>query len=183
MIIARLIAAGTLLLAPDIAFAQPAPDPVGGQRPTVTRHGDWTAQCIVLDEGARRQCIAFQSISLPGLPAEGGPTLSLRIGRPGGANVPPVLEVVLPLGVALPPGVALAIDGETGAQAPYARCTQQGCSALFPLMGDLDASLRAGRRATLGFQDGAGDPFAVPISLIGYTGARRAVAPANSSGG
>ena len=100
-----------------------------------------------------------------------------------------IIDLTMPLGVALEPGVGLtfaadvtpkdAKDAEALKQsmitAKYRTCTQQGCIVDIPIDDKLQASLDAGKDAHLLFA-GANDskPIAIPISLKGYAAAKRA---------
>lgn len=90
------------------------------------------------------------------------------------------LLIVLPLGILLPAGVTLQIDG--GAEVPLQvdRCERQGCRVEMRLEPDLLNRFKAGSKATVFFE--ASDPqgerqrLGVPISLLGFTAALNEVA-------
>jgi invasion protein IalB len=99
-----------------------------------------------------------------------------------------LLNLTLPLGVALEPGVGLTFDSDTDAEskdpkapkqpmitAKYRTCTQQGCIVDIPIDDKLQAQLDGDKDGRLVFV-GANDtkPIAVPLSLKGYAAAKRA---------
>lgn len=85
------------------------------------------------------------------------------------------LLIILPLGISLPPGVSLSVDG--GAEVPLEveRCERQGCRIERLIEPELLNRLKAGREAKVFFE--AYDPqgqlqrLGVPISLLGFTAA------------
>ena len=97
----------------------------------------------------------------------------VAIGKPPGGK--PTIDVTMPLGVALEPGVGLVLGTEPMRTAKYRTCTQQGCIVDIPIDDKLQASLDAGKDGRLLFA-GANDnkPIAIPLSLKGYGAAKRA---------
>ncbi|HEX5795845.1 MAG TPA: invasion associated locus B family protein [Geminicoccaceae bacterium] len=85
------------------------------------------------------------------------------------------LLFVLPLGIALPPGAFLKIDGGPEQPVPVERCEPQGCRIELVLEPELLARLKAGTRALVGFHvyDGRGGRprVDVPVSLLGFSAA------------
>ena len=85
------------------------------------------------------------------------------------------LLILLPLGILLPAGVTMQIDG--GAELPHQveRCERQGCRIERVLEPDLLNRLKAGTKATVFFQavdpQGERQRLGVPISLLGFTAA------------
>ncbi len=158
----------------DAVETRSAPAPA----PIVTRYQDWQVRCIPDPDRPRaapKECIAVQDLSVEHRLFLGRPFLSLRIGLLV-PDRPPVLEVVLPLGVSLQPGLDLLVGPEAAWSADFARCTMAGCSAVFPLSGALDTALRDGSDARIRFRDGEAKPFVLPFSLLGYRDARHALA-------
>ena len=96
------------------------------------------------------------------------------VGRLPNIDVPGLL-ILLPLGIALPPGTFLKIDQGDERRVPVERCESQGCRIELLLDDDLLPRLKAGSRATVGFHvyDGQGQRprVDVPISLIGFSAA------------
>ena len=103
----------------------------------------------------------------------GEPVMAVAVGRvPGNPN--PGMIILLPLGISLPPGVELRIDGGAEIEAPVERCQRQGCQVEMLLEPDLLTSLKAGSRVTVDFQVHRQEGLQrvrVPISLLGFTAA------------
>jgi len=97
----------------------------------------------------------------------------IAIGKaPGGK---PTIDVTMPLGVALEPGLGLVLGTEPMRTAKYRTCTKQGCIVDITIDDKLQASLDAGKDGRLLFA-GANDnkPIAIPLSLKGYGAAKSA---------
>ena len=87
----------------------------------------------------------------------------------------PALDVVLPLGVALEPGVGLVLGTNPMITTKYRTCTQQGCIVDIPIDQKLQKEFDDGKDGKVVFA-GANDnkPIAIPLSLTGYADAQRA---------
>ena len=98
------------------------------------------------------------------------------IGKPPTGKL--TLDITMPLGVALEPGIGIRFG--TDAKEPlrtekYRTCTQQGCIVDIVIDDKLQAKLNEGKDGQLllaGATDGK--PIAIPISLKGYAAAKRA---------
>lgn len=103
----------------------------------------------------------------------GKPVMAVAVGKvPGNPN--PGMIILLPLGISLPPGVELRIDGGAEIPARVERCERQGCQVEMLLEPDLLSALKAGQQVTVDFhvhrQDGL-RRVRVPVSLLGFTAA------------
>ncbi|HEY4275128.1 MAG TPA: invasion associated locus B family protein [Rhizomicrobium sp.] len=99
------------------------------------------------------------------------------------------LNLTMPLGVALEPGVGLTFQADTDSKDPkdqkaakdamitakYRTCTQQGCVVDIPIDDKLQSQLDGDKDGRLVFVS-ANDtkPIAIPLSLKGYGAAKRA---------
>lgn len=85
------------------------------------------------------------------------------------------LLIILPLGISLPPGVALSVDGGGDVPLEVERCERQGCRIERLIEPELLNRLKAGREAKVFFQaytpKGERQRVGVPISLLGFTAA------------
>jgi invasion protein IalB len=150
--------------------AQASPGARGGapaERVTRTeQHQDWLVRCGRPD-GRSEQC---EMVQQP-VGESGKPVMAVAVGDvPGNPN--PGMIILLPLGISLPPGVELRIDGGAEIEAPVERCERQGCQVEMLLEPDLLAALKAGTRVTVDFhvlrQDGL-QRVRIPFSLLGFT--------------
>jgi invasion protein IalB len=184
-LLAAIALAATLGMGAPGVFAQatqePAPAPPQQQAPqgegapaeeTITEEQfkDWTVRCGRRTGQGPQVCEMQQQQ----VDEEDRVVMAVAVGQvPGTSDLG--LLVILPLGILLPAGVTLQIDG--GAEVPLQvdRCERQGCRIEMLLEPDLLNRLKAGSQATVFFE--AVDPkgerqrLGVPISLLGFTAA------------
>ena len=128
-------------LASDEAWAQ-GTRAVPGR--VVSRHGAWTVVCDTPPGAEREQCGATQSVV-----SEERPDLGIDVTVFETADrAARILRVLAPLGVFLPPGLGLDLDGEDLGRAVFARCVAGGCEANVVMDEALLSRLRGGTRAT-----------------------------------
>ena len=131
---------------------------------------DWTVRCGRRTEQGPQVCEMQQQQ----IDDEDRVIMAVAVGQvPGRSDLG--LLVMLPLGILLPAGVTLQIDG--GAEVPLEvdRCERQGCRIEMLLEPDLLNRLKAGSQATVFFEavdpQGERQRLGVPISLLGFTAA------------
>lgn len=184
---ATVAAAVALALGTPIAFAQqgqvappeatappqPSPPQEGANPPDVAvtdrQFQDWMVRCGRPNQQAPEICEMQQLVD-----SEDQTIMAVAITQvPGTSDVG--LLILLPLGILLPAGVTMQIDG--GAELPLQveRCERQGCRIERVLEPDLLNRLKAGTKATVFFQavdpQGERQRLGVPISLLGFTAA------------
>lgn len=158
-------------------FAQAAP-PAGAQQqqqqPELSRpdqtFNDWKVRCERAPNGGER-CYMFQVLVRS---ESRDPILHIAIGRsqPGAQ---PVALLTLPLGVILPPGVTVQVDGGVSKKVPWEICARAGCRAAVPVDQSLLQAMRAGSRAMVGFVGPDRNEHELPVSLSGFTAAFNAL--------
>ena len=159
---------GAIAFAPDAAAA-----PEHGQA-----FQDWMIKCEG-GNGTAERCIAFQSIVVTESRQQ---LLTIAAGYLGPKGEPWVF-LTLPLGIFLPPGVALKVDESQQFDAPIKICTAKGCDAGIPLNDDLLPLMKAGLVARIAFMDGtARNQITVPVSLEGFSAAFRTLAVPDTKG-
>ncbi len=131
--------------------------------------GSWTLRCA---SDTQSGCMMFQNLVLK---TGGQPVLQFGIGIAPDDGVPTVL-VSLPLGIALPPGIAIRIDQGTPATFPVERCEPDGCRAGMKLRDSTIKQLSQGQQLHVTFHDGARKPINVLLSLDGFSAAYQALA-------
>jgi invasion protein IalB len=131
---------------------------------------DWTLRCELPQGQPPEFCEMRQRV----VNQEGERVLLAVVGPLPQIDKPGLL-LVLPLGIALPPGTFLKIDGGPEQPVPVERCEPQGCRIELVLDPELLARLKAGTRALVGFHvyDGEGGRprVDVPVSLLGFSAA------------
>jgi invasion protein IalB len=149
------------------AGAAPAPLPPGPRDGRALQ--DWTLHCRLPQPDQEvcemRQPVADQS---------GNRVVLAVVGRLPNAATPGLL-ILLPLGIALPPGTFFRIDQGGETQLPVVRCERQGCQVELLLDEGLLPQLKAGTRAIISFfvDDVRRQRLRVdvPISLLGFSAA------------
>ncbi len=140
-------------------------------------YGQWTVRCEATATAAARECIMFQNLVLR---TGGQPVLQFAVGL-APADGTPTVVLSLPLGIALPPGVAIRIDDGTAAKFPVERCEPDGCRAGMKLRPATVKQLGAGDKLTITFFDGERKPIEMPLSLAGFTAAYQALAASRAA--
>lgn len=150
--------------APDTGEAAPAQPPL-----ELERFQDWAVRCGQPEGQTQEICEMLQERSSK----EGHPIMGVAVARV--ANSPdPGMLIILPLGIALPEGVALRIDDGEEVPVEVQRCQRRGCEIEVLLKPELLASLKAGQQANVLFhvEEPQGvQKVSVPISLLGFTAA------------
>jgi invasion protein IalB len=178
-----LLAALLSLPAPVPALAQASQAPTGqapesaGQAPKTAatpqgRDGqqfqDWTLRCKQ-PEGKPEACEMHQRVEN----RKGDRVLLAVVGRVPDLDAPGML-ILLPLGIALPPGAFLKIDSGDAQPLEIKLCERAGCRIEMLLKPDLLAKFKAGTKATVTFyvfdQQGR-QQIDVPVSLLGFSAA------------
>ena len=132
-------------------------------------YGDWRAECLKPTTGKKQQpsCHVFQNL----LGKESGKrVLHMAIGPiPGKKTL--ALIITTPLGILLPAGLTLRIDGKDPKRIPMQACFQKGCQAIFPLQSAWQKKLMGGNKAEVIFYNIQNKPISIQISLKGITAA------------
>lgn len=163
--IAALFAAA-LLLAPNGLIAQDQAQP-GGSTLKAT-HGAWEVRC---DAKNAESCIITQI----GNRADGQPVLRIAFRKTNGAKGPKgepiagVMQVDAPLGVLLPAGVEVKIDGTEVGRAVFQVCDTRACIASEPVADAFIDQMKKGSNAQFAIMAVNGEKAEVSISLSGFT--------------
>ncbi|MEM7546590.1 MAG: invasion associated locus B family protein [Pseudomonadota bacterium] len=142
------------------------------QQPGTTvkeKHGAWEIRCSTQNTDA---CAMAQT----GNNASGQPVLQALIRKtpglkgPNNEEIAAVMEVVTPIGVLIPAGVTVKIDGKEVGRGGYRYCSPQACVVQEPIQDQFVDQLKKGSGATLTIiSAGNGETADVPISLSGFT--------------
>lgn len=131
---------------------------------------DWTLHCKTITEGQREACEMRQNI----INKKGERVVLVIVGRVPHAESPGML-ILMPLGIALPPGAFLKVDDGERQRVPLKICEKEGCRVEMVLKSDLVAQLKAGTKATVTFyvynREGKEQEVDIPISLLGFSAA------------
>jgi invasion protein IalB len=129
-----------------------------------TPFDDWISVCAERD-GAER-CEIRQVLSVDGKDGK-TPILVATVTKMSGGKL--ALQLVLPLGIDVRPGVVMAVDEKTERPAPVLTCLQSGCVSALELDDAFGSELRAGKKMKVGFRPFNTDQtMVVELSLAGY---------------
>ena len=123
---------------------------------------DWRLVC-----NENKQCVANQVISVKrDDKLQNVLTLTLVKGGNGQFN----LELKLPFGIDLRPGIVTRVDEADEEKFPFVTCMPDGCIAVMPMTKDRLAMFKKGSKLTVGFRPlGNEKTVAVEASLSGFT--------------
>ncbi len=116
-------------------------------------------------QGNKKQCAIVQNLVLK----QGGQTVMRAIVGLAPEQNQPFALFTLPLGVLLPPGVALKIDEDEPLQFPYEICQPDGCKAILKLDDATLDKLKKGTKAEVTFHGAGHRAVNVPLSLKGFS--------------
>ncbi|HEX3209711.1 MAG TPA: invasion associated locus B family protein, partial [Geminicoccaceae bacterium] len=131
---------------------------------------DWTLHCVTVAQGKPEACEMLQDVA-----NDKGRVLLMMVGRVPNVDTPGML-ILLPLGIALPPGVSLKIDDGDRRPIELKLCAKEGCHAeQAPLKPDLLSALKAGSKGTVSFyvftRQGKQQQVNIPVSFLGFSAA------------
>lgn len=160
LIIIRLIAIfGFTAALSGAAFAQ---RPADGD--VIAQHGDWQVVCKPPPPGSKdKVCALVQSVT-----AEDRNNVGLTVYFQVFSNGTRVLRVFAPLGILLPPGLGLKIDGKDVGNAPFLRCHSFACYAQVVVKDELTKQLSTGKSAIFVIFQTEEAGIGIPISLNGF---------------
>ena len=153
--------------------ANQAPRQQAPKAELVATHGDWAVQCqeepaAAGAESGGRACGMFQAAKSQ---RQGvGLTLVVVKGEQEGKEVT-MLRVMAPIGVYLPTGVALEIDGDAVGRVPFTRCIPQTCMAIAEASEPTLEKMKKGGTANFIIYEAPGSGMAMELSLKGFTAA------------
>jgi len=149
----------------------------GGPLQANPAHGqtfkDWTARCEQAPGTSTERCFIFQNLVLK---ESGQRLVHVAVGYLA-ANGQAAAVITMPLGISLPPGASIGVDGGAPRKIVIERCDRDGCVGAVALSEQLIAELKRGRELRVSFHDGTRRRIAVPVSLLGFTAGFNALDP------
>ncbi len=153
-------------LAPAIAavLLAGAVQQAGAQVQVRGKFGDWEMRCETPPGASREQCAIIQSVA-----SEEKPNMNLVvIVLKTADNKSRLLRVIAPLGVLLPAGLGLNVDGADKGRAGFVRCLPSGCVAEVVMDDKLLDDLRAGKMATFIVFETPEQGTGIPLTMAGF---------------
>ena len=129
-----------------------------------TTFGAWSIICDVPPGASSEQCALMQNVVAEDRPEVGLSVVVLKTAD----NKARILRVLAPLGVILPNGLGLNIDGKDLGRAYFVRCMSDGCYAEVILKDDLLASFQTGASATFIIFASPEEGIGIPVDLDGF---------------
>jgi len=149
------LAAGALCAVSGVAFAQGT---------VKSAHGAWNMVCDTPPGASAEQCALMQNVVAEDRPEMGLSVVVLRTAD----RKSEILRVLAPLGVLLPNGLGLNVDGQDIGRAYFVRCFQDGCYAEVILDEKLLGVLNTGKSATFIVFQTPEEGIGIPVDLNGF---------------
>jgi invasion protein IalB len=127
-------------------------------------HGAWSIICDTPAGATSEQCVMMQNVVAEDRPEMGLSVVVLRTAD----NKAEILRVLAPLGVLLPNGLGLNVDGKDIGRAYFVRCFQDGCYAEVILEKPLLDTLKSGTSATFIVFQTPEEGIGIPVDLKGF---------------
>lgn len=148
------------LAATILAFSSPA----SAQGVVKSTHGDWQIRCDTPPGAKSEQCALIQSVTAEDRPNVGLTVIVLKTADQKSR----LMRVLAPLGVLLPSGLGLKIDGTDVGRAGFVRCLPNGCVAEVIMDEKLTGQLKDGKSATFIIFQTPEEGIGIPVSLNGF---------------
>ena len=127
-------------------------------------HGDWQVQCPA-NVSEANPCAMVQEL----VTEQDRRVLSAVIVRPAGSE--PFLRIIVPLGVLLPGGMTLSVDGVDLGTVGFINCLPDGCMTQVGMTADVVENLKQGNQAVVTIYEQTEQPIQLGLSLTGFTAA------------
>lgn len=152
------LAAGLLGFSASMAAAQ-------AQGVVRSEHGDWQLSCDTPPGASSEQCAIIQNVTAEDQPNVGLSVIVLKTADQQSR----LLRVLVPLGVLLPNGLGLNVDGTDMGRVAFVRCLPNGCIAEVIMDDDLLGVLESGENAIFVVFKTPEEGIGIPVSLAGFT--------------
>ena len=136
-----------------------------GQGAVRSSHGAWSMVCDTPPGATSEQCALMQNVVAQDRSEVGLSVVVLRTAD----GESEIMRVLAPLGVLLPNGLGLNVDGKDIGRAYFVRCFQDGCYAEVILQGELLETLKAGKIATFIVFQTPEEGIGIPVDLSGFS--------------
>ena len=127
-------------------------------------HGAWSIICDTPAGATAEQCAMMQNVVADDRPEIGLSVVVLRTAD----NKAEILRVLAPLGVLLPNGLGLNVDGKDIGRAYFARCFEDGCYAEVILEKQLLDTFKNGKAAVFIVFQAPEEGIGIPVDLTGF---------------
>lgn len=147
-----------------VAAAALAASPVYAQGTVRAEYGDWQMSCDTPPGASSEQCAIIQNVLAEDQPNVGLSVIVLRTAD----REARLLRVLAPLGVLLPNGLGLNVDGTDMGRVAFVRCLPNGCIAEVELDDEIIEVLSGGESAIFVVFKTPEEGVGIPVSLEGF---------------
>jgi invasion protein IalB len=156
----------SMLAAASLAQDAPAPAPAQQQE-------NWASRCVAPSRQAPLECSIEQRLIMQDT-SRLVAAVTVRVPTDTGR---PVMMLQMPLGLYLPAGITIDIDGTSEQRFELQTCDANGCYAGAPVPDQLLATMTRGQKLNLKFQNLNRQPITVSATLVGFTAAYQRIRP------
>jgi invasion protein IalB len=128
------------------------------------QYGDWQMSCDTPPGASFEQCAIIQNVTAEDQPNVGLSVIVLKTAD----RQARLLRVLAPLGVLLPNGLGLNIDGVDMGRVAFVRCLPNGCVAEVVMDDTLLKTLSTGKNAIFVVFKTPEEGVGIPVSLAGF---------------
>ena len=129
-------------------------------------YGAWQLYCRTPPGAREEKCAIVQRVTDAERPNVG---LNVQLFKSIGDNAN-MMRVVAPLGIFLPRGLGIKVDGEDVGNAKYVKCARTtGCIAEFELQDEVVTKFQSGENALLIIFPTVDEGIGIPVSLEGFS--------------
>lgn len=146
------------------AASLPAAGAAMAQGVVKAQYGDWQMSCDTPPGASFEQCAIIQNVTAEDQPNVGLSVIVLKTAD----RQARLLRVLAPLGVLLPNGLGLNIDGTDIGRVAFVRCLPNGCVAEVVLDDELIKKLSEGQNAIFVVFKTPEEGIGIPVSLNGF---------------
>ena len=129
-----------------------------------SQHGAWAVVCDKPAGAPSDQCALLQNVVAEDRPEVGLSVVALKTADQKAR----ILRILAPLGILLPNGLGLYVDGKDIGRAQFVRCFSDGCYAEVVLEDALLKTFRAGKTATFIVFQSPEEGIGIPVDLNGF---------------
>ncbi len=130
-----------------------------------SKHGVWSIFCDTPAGASSEQCALMQNVVAEDRAEVGLSVVVLKTAD----KKAEILRVLAPLGVLLPNGLGLNVDGKDIGRAYFVRCLRDGCFAEVILEEKLLKTLKSGKTATFIVFQSPEEGIGIPVDLTGFS--------------
>jgi len=149
---------------PNIEQVTPGQTQLQAPGTVKSNHGAWSVVCDKPAGAATEQCALMQNVIAEDRPEVGLSVVVLKTAD----RKSKILRVLAPLGVLLPNGLGLNVDGKDIGRAYFVRCFADGCYAEVVLEDELLKTFRSGAQATFIVFQTPEEGIGIPVDLKGF---------------